>query len=386
MPLGRILASFGADATTLSALLEKLPTPIAVFDEHGRPLVHNRRMTEILGPLPPTVQAIPFVGEAGASLAGAASPVARALAGEVATAVAVWPRPATPGGKTPQRLEVSAHPARDAGGAVVGGVLIVGPAPPAAASAPAAAGASAPPSPPAEGESIQREVLGIVGHDLRNPLAAIRMTAQLLGRSDEMAGERRITLANRILTSSTRMDSIVRSLLDYARTRGGAIVRLTREAVDLGALVRRVIEEQEVAFPGRSIRFESAGDLSGQWDPGRIEQIVANLVSNALRHGDDTAPVDVRLDGTAPGEVRLAVHNQGPTISAEELPQLFDAFHIGPRPEGAPRRNIGLGLFIVKELVAAHGGSASARSTDADGTTFAVVLPRTPPPDESAGQ
>jgi len=205
------------------------------------------------------------------------------------------------------------------------------------------------------------------------------MTAQLLARPAEMPVERRLTLANRVLTSSGRMDSIVRSLLDYARAKGGALVRLDREACDLADLVRRIAEEHEVAYPGRKIAVEVSGDPSGEWDPGRLEQIVANLISNAVRHGGEDGLAKAVIDGSGSDEVRVTVHNRGTPIAPEALDRIFDPFEIGPTTPGSPRKSIGLGLFIVAQLTSAHAGRVSVRSNSAEGTTFTVDLPRKPP-------
>jgi signal transduction histidine kinase len=202
------------------------------------------------------------------------------------------------------------------------------------------------------------------------------MTAQLLNRGDDMPSERRLTLSKRILTSSGRMDSIVKGLLDYARARAGALVRLERELADLAALTARVVEDQEVVFPSRVIKQDVTGNTTGQWDPARLEQIVTNLISNALRHGAPETPVVVQIDGSATDAVEMAVHNHGPIIPPDLLAHIFEPFQIGPRPEGTPRRSIGLGLFIVKEFVTAHGGSVGVESKADAGTRFTVRLPR----------
>jgi signal transduction histidine kinase len=341
MSLPAVLAALAGDQASLSALLKQLPAGICVYDPEARPLLSNELFTQIVGDdLASGQQASPL------------SPLlSRARAGEtVIGAETEWP-----GEGSPLRAQVSAFPVRD-NGRIVGVVVVV-------------LDASA--------EAGQRETMGIVGHDLRNPLAAIRMTAQLLAKPDEMVPERRITLSKRILTSSMRMDSIVKSLLDYARAKAGALVRLERERVDLGPLASRVIEEQTANVTGRSIELRTVGDLTGHWDPGRLEQILAHLISNAIRHGADGASV-MTLRGSSPDRVELTLHNQGPAIAVELLPRIFDPFQIGPRPEGTPRRSIGLGLFIVKQLATAHGGTVSVDSNDSTGTSFTVSLPRGP--------
>jgi signal transduction histidine kinase len=340
MSVASVIAALGADAPSLSALLQQIPAGVCVYDSESRPLLNNEAFTRIVGSVEASVQA--------------ASPLApllaRARAGEAVVNVEVeWPAEVSP-----HRAHATAVPARQAGGKVGGVVLMLV---------------------DASVESGQRETMGIVGHDLRNPLAAIRMTAQLLSKPDEMAPERRMTLAKRILTSSIRMDSIVKSLLDYARAKAGALVRLEREPVDLGALAARVIEEHSANVTGRTVELRTVGDLTGQWDPGRLEQIVGHLVANALRHGADGAST-LTIDGSSPDRVILQSHNNGPAIPSELLPRIFEPFQIGPRPEGTPRRSIGLGLFVVKELANAHGGGVAAQSSEGSGTEFTVTLPR----------
>lgn len=337
MSLPSVFAALAADPAALAALLRQIPAGVCVYDSQTQRLASNEAFTRLMG---------------GADEPGHTSPLsallARARGGEtVLEAPLEWPA----GGGT-QRALASALPVR-AGAEVAGLVAVV-----------IDPGA----------ESGQRETLGIVGHDLRNPLAAIRMTAQLLSKPGDMPPERRITLGKRILTSSSRMDSIVKGLLDYARARAGALVRLERETVDLAALATSVIEDQTGNITGRAIELRTRGELVGQWDAGRIEQILSHLVSNALRHGAEGTSV-MTLTGEATG-VEISLQNQGPPIPAELLPRIFDPFAIGPRPEGTPRRSIGLGLFVVRELARAHGGTVAVESSEAQGTRFTVTLPR----------
>jgi len=141
-----------------------------------------------------------------------------------------------------------------------------------------------------------------------------------------------------------------------------------------GLQFARVIEEQTANLTGRSVELRSSGDVTGHWDPGRLEQIIGQLVSNAIRHGAEGVSV-MTLTGR-PHAVEIAIQSGGPPLPAELLPRIFDPFQIGPRPEGTPRRSIGLGLFVVKELAAAHAGSVAVQSTEDAGTRFTVSLPR----------
>jgi signal transduction histidine kinase len=335
--LAPVFVALATDPTALAALWKQIPAGVCVYDAEARTLSRNDLFTRIVGE----------EVAAGQSASPLSDLVRRALAGASdLEAEAEW---ATDAGS--QRVHLAAVPIRQ-GSKVVAVVVL-------ASDSGAGAG--------------QRETLGIVGHDLRNPLAAIRMTAQLLTKPDEMPTERRITLGKRILTSSSRMDSIVKSLLDYARAKAGALVKLERETVDLAALAARIIEEQTTNITGRSIELRSDGDVTGQWDPGRLEQILAHLLSNALRHGEEGTSV-LTLKGNA-DQVEMTIHSRGPAIPADIRAHLFDPFQVGPRPAGTPRRSIGLGLFVVKELVSAHGGEVSVES-DGGGTRFIVTLPK----------
>jgi signal transduction histidine kinase len=342
MPLDRLL---GPSEALLSDFLEQIPAGIVVFDHEGRSLLHNTVFIEIVGALPVLVQDLPLESDL----------ARRARDGKVIMGEDALLRSAD--GRQRQ-VRISSLPLRsiDEGS---GGILMI------------VASASA------ELDGGAKEILGVVGHDLRNPLAAMRMTAQLLGKDGEMPSERRVTLTRRLLTSAGRMDAIVRGLLDYARASAGAVVRLQREAVNLAELAARVIEDQELAHAGRSAERRVAGDPTGNWDPGRLEQVVAHLVGNAFRHGAETPRPVVSIEGTAPDRVLLVVHNHGAAMPPELLGQMFHPFAIGPRPPGTPRRQIGLGLFVVHEMVTAHGGTVSGTSSVEGGTRFEVVLPRT---------
>jgi signal transduction histidine kinase len=367
MALEDLLGALTGQPALLTSFVEQVPGGVAFFDEQGRPVLHNVCLVQILGSVPATVQDVVFVTAEGRELDAASSPIARALAGQPVTAEPLR----VVSGDVQREVIVTALPVRTAGakqGPIVGGLLLLVDA-----------------SARRRAEILQREVMGVVGHDLRNPLAAIRMTAQLMGKPDEMTTERRVTLAKRVVTSSGRMDALVRTLLDFARAHDGALVRLDRAELDLAALVHRVVEEQQQAFPGRPIQEELRGGLKpgdpllGNWDATRIEQIVTALVTNALRYGDE-GPVTVTLESAA-NEARLSVHNSGPSIPAEVLPRLFEPFELAPRAPGAPRRSIGLGLFIVNRFVTAHGGTVTGQSSETGGTKFTVVLPRNPPPE-----
>jgi len=214
----------------------------------------------------------------------------------------------------------------------------------------------------------QEKLVAVVSHDLRSPLSAISVTAQTLGRD---ALERQAKGLARIDASARRMQAMISDLLDFGRARQGGGLPVRPQAARLGPICQAAIEEVRSAWPTRAIALEVAGDDGAPLDPGRVEQVVSNLVVNALAHGAAEAPVNVRVVGGADA-LRLEVSSQGATIPPHRLPALFDPFHPSDAPGG-----VGLGLFIVDQIARAHGGSAAAHSSSGQ-TTFTVLFPRGP--------
>ena len=215
----------------------------------------------------------------------------------------------------------------------------------------------------------------LLAHDLRSPLSAILASARLLQRLSE-AGP--VTeAASRIASSGARMARMIEDLLDLARARlaGGIIVK--RESSDFRALVERVVREHQAAAPARLIESTYDGNLTGFWDPERIAQVASNLIGNAIKHGDAGACVSVRLEGTRGDSVALIVKNGG-TISPDVLAHLFDPFRGGQREAGRGE-GLGLGLYIVSQIVEAHQGIVNVTTGQGNETSFRVQLPRAAP-------
>lgn len=212
----------------------------------------------------------------------------------------------------------------------------------------------------------------LLAHDLRNPLSAILASAQLLKRrsQDPHAQE----ASNRILASGKHMGRLIEDMLDLARARLAGGIVLKREPCDIKALVERVVRECQTASPGRNIETAFSGDFAGVWDPERIAQVATNLIGNALKHGDPAGSIQVELDGTQPGRVLLAVSNRG-DIPPELMNHLFDPFRGGQRSAGRSG-GLGLGLYIVYQVVKAHDGEVDVATGVDDRTVFRVSLPR----------
>jgi signal transduction histidine kinase len=171
---------------------------------------------------------------------------------------------------------------------------------------------------------------------------------------------------------------MIRDLLDFTQARFAGGIPVAVQPVDLHDVVTQVVEELEHTHPERTLRLTREGDTRGAWDPDRIAQVVANLASNAIKYSPSDTPVTVRTRGEEEAVV-LEVHNGGAPIAPELLPHLFKPLSRGVAKVDVQTRSIGLGLFIVDSIVRAHGGRIDVRSSEAEGTTLTVRLPREPP-------
>jgi signal transduction histidine kinase len=221
-----------------------------------------------------------------------------------------------------------------------------------------------------QAQSMSDLFLGVLGHDLRNPLGSIVTTAYLLEKTqDDPAVVRK--RAKVIQSASFRMQRLIQHVLDFALSRVKGGIPVTRSEIDLADLARQLIAELDPAVSSR-VELEVTGDSSGSLDPDRMNQVLSNLVGNALEHGSEGARVRLVIEGRDAGKLQLGVQNEG-VIPEGTLPQLFSPFKT--RDRGT--QGVGLGLYIVDQIVKAHGGTIRVRSTQAAGTRFDIVLPRT---------
>jgi signal transduction histidine kinase len=223
---------------------------------------------------------------------------------------------------------------------------------------------------------FEQQLLGIVSHDLRNPISVISMNAgMLLRREDTPPGSGKAL--GRILSSADRAARMVRDLLDFTQARLGGGITVSPRPADLHEVTRQMVDEVQTAFPERELRFACSGDGQGSWDPDRLGQIVLNLVTNALSYSPPDTPVTVQTrPNSQPGWLVLEVHNLGDPIPPDVMPGLFQPFKRGRDRGRDSQRSIGLGLYIVRHLVEAHGGSIEIESRVGFGTSFRVHLPR----------
>jgi PAS domain S-box-containing protein len=225
------------------------------------------------------------------------------------------------------------------------------------------------------GAEFRERFLGIVGHDLRGPLNSIHLSASALADAPALS-ERDRKMAQRIVSSAERMVRMIVELLDFARSRLGGGMPVDPRPGHLDALCRQVVEELEASHPGGRLSLQVLGSSEGRWDTGRLAQVFSNLVGNALQYSPQGSAVRVTLDGRAPEVVEVAIHNHGPPISPELLPDLFSPFRRGAHADTSALGGLGLGLYIVQQIILAHGGTVHADSRDGQGTTFTVRLPR----------
>ena len=216
--------------------------------------------------------------------------------------------------------------------------------------------------------------LGMLGHDMRNPLQTIQITASYLAALN--AGAKVSEAASRLINSGRHMQALLDDLLDFNRTTLGLGINITPRDVDLSQLFASELDQLRAANPGRRIDLEVHGNTFGSWDSLRLQQLLGNLVRNAIKYGAPGAPVYVGLNEGAE-DVVLEVRNSGPVIEPSDLDQIFDPLKRGSDNENKydADGSLGLGLYIAREIAKSHGGSIEARSDETE-TVFAVRLPR----------
>jgi PAS domain S-box-containing protein len=363
------LAALEREHARFDALVRQLPAGVVVAEApSGRLILANQQAEELLG------QTLPELPEAGAASRIRADhedgsaytaeeyPLARALNGDrVPGEVMVY---TLPSGRR-RFLNVQSSPVEAPNGTRIGAVATF---------------TDVTELKQAEDElrrslEFQEQVMGILGHDLRTPLSVISTSAALMLRSGELP-QRELRLTGRIAEGAERMARMISDLLDYSRARGPGIP-VHHQPLNLRHLARHAIEELGVAYPARVVRLSADEDTQGLWDGDRLSQVMGNLLGNALRYSPEDSPVDVQVRD-AGESVALAVHNLGSPIPHDHLATLFDPFRRGPGAHRSPE-GLGLGLFIVREIVRAHGGTVHVTSSEAAGTTFTLHLPRRPP-------
>lgn len=220
--------------------------------------------------------------------------------------------------------------------------------------------------------------LAMLGHDLRGPLSGINMSTLLLGKAD-LSEESRHRVLLRIKRASAEMNRLVTDLLEYTRTRLGRGIPIERSVCDLGLLCEEALEAIRAGHPEQHFVAELSGNLSVEADAPRMQQVLANLLNNAVQHGDRSAPILLTAVGEE-GAVVLKIANAGHPIPGDALSTIFEPLvqvpNAGAESHQRSTTSLGLGLFIVREVVLGHGGTIEVESSAQGGTVFAIRLPR----------
>lgn len=229
-----------------------------------------------------------------------------------------------------------------------------------------------------ETAEFRERLIGIVSHDLRNPVASIMMASGILARWEQLEPAAVNKLIARVQNAGRRASDMIRDLLDFTQARLGSGIPLGRKPTELHGIVRRVVEEIEIAHPDRTFSLRHVGDAQGEWDADRLAQVVGNLLSNAIAYSPKHSTVRITTDGTASDVVALVMENDGAAIPPDVLPHLFEPMRRASADLTNLNRSVGLGLYIVKHIVEAHRGNVSVTSAPDVGTAVRLVLPRKP--------
>ena len=218
--------------------------------------------------------------------------------------------------------------------------------------------------------------MGMLAHDIRNPLGTIRLATELMTRSGQLSA----ATAQPIVNAARRIQSIVELVVDFSRAQSHDAMPVSVRPGELSSIFESVIEETRVRHPSTTVALRGAElDTHGQWDAGRMGQLLSNLLENAILYGEPGKPVTVILTAEA-GHVAFSVHNFGQPIPLQDRKRIFEPRTRGPRTgAGASLQGMGLGLYICREIVRSHGGTLAVRSSEGEGTTFFGRLPRQQP-------
>lgn len=218
------------------------------------------------------------------------------------------------------------------------------------------------------------QMMGIVSHDLRNPLSTLRLVSELLLRAPSMTEDKLKDMAKRMRRAVDAGDRLIADMLDFTAARIGKGIAVTLKQINLHEVVAQALADLAVRFPEREFRHAKIGDSTTMADPDRISQLLGNLVVNALTYGSTSEPIDV-LSEARPESALVTVVNQGVPIEPELIPKLFEPMTRGESADHG-HRSVGLGLFIVSEIARAHSGRVIVESSPQRGTRFTVLLPQ----------
>jgi signal transduction histidine kinase len=223
-------------------------------------------------------------------------------------------------------------------------------------------------------DQVRERFIGILAHDLRNPVSAVSVVAALIASRpcNEPDHGRTATIIQR---SADRMMRMIADVVDFAHAHLGQGIPVFPRAADMGKICEEAAQELRLGNPTRGIRVNAIGDLRGRWDHDRVIQALSNLIGNAIQHGED--PIEVTARARDDNAVITSVTNRGRAIPPETLAHLFDPFRRGREDGDRSPSSLGLGLYIVQQIAAAHGGVCTVSSDDRQ-TSFEICWPRAP--------
>ena len=217
--------------------------------------------------------------------------------------------------------------------------------------------------------------LGVLGHDLRNPIGAVAMGAQWMERSG-IENPKQAKVVSEIRAAAGRATQILADLLDLTRSSFGTKIPVTKNKINIVTLCQEIVDELLAINAERSFEVTHDGDPTVSCDPARLGQVLSNLMGNAVHYGDASQPITISVVGNDPEMVKIAVHNFGVPISSETQKSMFQPWMRGLDTAPENGTHLGLGLHISKLIVEAHGGEISVTSNEETGTTFSLQLPR----------
>lgn len=228
----------------------------------------------------------------------------------------------------------------------------------------------------------QNMFLAILGHDLRNPLGTVVSGSSFLMQAVDLP-PKYILVATRMFNSGKRMSKLINDLIDFTRTHLGPGIPIRVKQNSLVGLCEEVINEARTFHPERTIDLRVPAKLDAIFDEGRLAQALSNLIGNAIQYSSPDLPVRVVLAGDGE-QVRINVNNRGDVIPPDKMASIFDpmvriAAHAGHTEQDyTERTSLGIGLYIAREIIHAHGGQIDVTSSAQQGTTFTVTMPRLP--------
>lgn len=221
--------------------------------------------------------------------------------------------------------------------------------------------------------ALREQFVNALTHDLRTPLAAARMSAQLALRDREDVTKRE-AMIHKVIAMIDRTDQMIHDLLDAHLIKAGRELPINAEKCDFSSIVRAAVEDDQATHGSRFI-LQIPKTLEGYWSCSGLRRIVDNLINNAVKYGSSDTPISVTLRETSGQRVALMIHNYGSEMNQEETRTLFELFKRTGSARASGKKGWGIGLTLVKGIVTAHGGEISVESAVGSGTTFIVVLP-----------